>query len=132
MTPAPTSRIRRASAVGATLTGLLAGAAVAARRVEVVGTSMAPTLLPGDRLLVLRLPPAVGRLVVVRDPRQPGRVIVKRCRARLADGSLEVRGDAPGASTDSRHFGPVPRPLVLGRPVYRYHPPAAAGWLLDG
>jgi signal peptidase I len=53
---------------------VLLGAAVARRRfavVRVVGTSMVPTLLPGERLLVRRGPSArvhVGAVVVLRQP----------------------------------------------------------------
>jgi mitochondrial inner membrane protease subunit 1 len=109
---------------------LLAAAAVAALpRTVVEGRSMVPTLLPGDRLVVLPLPPAAGRLLVVRDPRAPARLLVKRCARVLPDGSVDVRGDAPDGSTDSRHFGPVPRRLVVGRPVHRYEPAARAGWV---
>lgn len=58
-------------------------AALAANRSlrRVTGTSMAPRLLPGDRVAVV--PVAARRLrrgdvVVVRDPRQPARQTVKR------------------------------------------------------
>lgn len=89
---------------------------------------MLPTLLPGDRLLVLPRPVRPGCLVVVSHPRNPGLLLVKRADA--ADRrTVTVRGDNPSASTDSRHFGPVPRRLVLGRPVYRYSPADRSGWL---
>ena len=98
-------------------------------RVEVVGGSMAPALLPGDRLLLLRRPlgspgwPAVGDVVALNDPREPMRVLVKR----VADidqsaGTVTVLGDAAEASTDSRTFGAVPRRALLGRAIYRYAP----------
>ena len=94
------------------------------RRVEVAGSSMAPLLLPGDRLLVvslLRL--RVGDVVALRDPRDAGRVLVKRV-ASLRGGTVEVLGDNAAASTDSRTFGPVPLRALLGRAVLCYHPPA--------
>jgi nickel-type superoxide dismutase maturation protease len=98
-------------------------------RVEVEGDSMAPALIAGDRLVVLRIPgvvqplPAPRTVVAVRDPREPSRILVKRVAAVDRDaGTLEVRGDAPDASTDSRTFGPVPRALLVGRAVYRYLP----------
>lgn len=115
----------------------LAAAMLAARtlrRVEVAGGSMAPTFLPGDRLLVLasllRRPswPAVGDIVAVADPRDPGRILVKRVAAvDRPTTTVEVRGDDPGASTDSRDFGPVPLASVVGRAVYRYAPAGRTG-----
>jgi nickel-type superoxide dismutase maturation protease len=102
-------------------------------RVVVEGASMHPTLLEGDRLVVVaplwgrgRLAP--GDVVVVPDPRSPGRVLVKRVvGVDRAAGTVEVRGDAPDASTDSRSFGPVPAASVVGRVVYRYGPPGRSG-----
>jgi nickel-type superoxide dismutase maturation protease len=115
--------------------GALAGAALVAaglsglrwRRVVVEGDSMLPTLEPGDRLLVLagrRAP--VGSLVALADPRDPGRVLVKRVAA-WRHGGVEVRGDNPAASTDSRHFGPVAAEALLGRVVRRYAPAGRRG-----
>ncbi len=97
------------------------------RRMEVEGDSMRPTLLPGDRLLVLRRRRArPGELVVVADPRRPDRLMVKRVAAADHRG-WTVLGDNPPASTDSRAFGPLAR--VEGRPLYRYHPVHRAGRL---
>ncbi len=102
------------------------------RRVEVVGASMAPALLAGDRLVVVRLPwvppfgPRPGQVVAVRDPRRPDRVLVKRVSS-VESGRFVVEGDAAHASTDSRSFGPVPRSAILGRAVYRYAPVGRSG-----
>ncbi|MBA2751535.1 MAG: nickel-type superoxide dismutase maturation protease [Actinobacteria bacterium] len=96
-------------------------------RVEVEGDIMRPTLLPGDRLLVLRRRRASpGDLVVVADPRPPGRLMVKRVAGADHLG-WTVLGDNPAASTDSRTFGPLAR--LEGRPFYRYHPAHRAGRL---
>jgi signal peptidase I len=102
------------------------------RRVEVVGASMAPALLAGDRLAVVRLPwvPLFGlrpgQVVAVRDPRRPDRILIKRVSS--VDGrGLVVEGDAAHASTDSRSFGPVPRSAILGLAVYRYAPVGRSG-----
>jgi nickel-type superoxide dismutase maturation protease len=113
-----------------------AAAALAAvwafRRVVVHGRSMAPTLLPGDRLVVVRVPRwwplRPGVLVAARDPRRPDRLLVKRALPAGAD-TLELVGDNPGGSTDSRTFGPVPRRAVVGVAWYRYAPAARAGRL---
>lgn len=87
---------------------------------------MRPTLQPGDRLVVIgwgRI--RSGDVVAARDPRAPARMVVKRVAATSAAG-LELAGDALADSTDSRHFGIVPWPLVLGRVIYRYFPPDRA------
>lgn len=92
-------------------------------RVRVQGQSMQPTLDDGDHVLVdprPDRPPAVGALVWVEDPRQPSRRIVKRLAGRTADGGLDLRGDAPAHSTDSRHFGPVDPDRICGTVVYRF------------
>lgn len=136
---------------GAGLAGiaLLGAAALWSRleRVAVVGDSMAPGLLPGDRLLVwkVRRPRSAGAggrrrgatsggfrlgdVVVATDPREPERALVKRVAA--VDGSsVWLAGDNPGRSTDSRDFGPVALSSVVGRAVYRYAPATRAGRLL--
>jgi nickel-type superoxide dismutase maturation protease len=93
---------------------------------------MVPTLLPGDRVLVwrgigpLRPPIRVGDLVAVVDPRDPDRVMVKRVAER-AGTEVVVRGDNEGASTDSRHFGPVSAAAIRGRVIYRYLPEERRG-----
>lgn len=118
--------------------GALAAGAAARRwldAVEVRGGSMAPTLLPGDRLLVesstfARRRPRAGELVLAPDPRQPARELVKRVAAVDAEaGTVQLRGDTPAASTDSRAFGAVPSTAVRWRVVARYWPPSRAGRL---
>ncbi len=113
-------RLSVACVVGCALLCTLRIAGV--RRLVVEGSSMTPTLMPGDRLLVvrpLRLRP--GDLVAVPDPRHGGRLLIKRIMT-IADGRVELRGDNPGASTDSRDFGAVPTRRVLARVVRRYAP----------
>ncbi len=93
---------------------------------------MAPTLLPGDWLLVdprayRDQPPTQGELVLVPDPRARTRLLVKRVASVAASGAMDVRGDAPGASTDSRTFGAVLASAVEGRPWFRYWPPSRLG-----
>jgi nickel-type superoxide dismutase maturation protease len=100
------------------------------RRFLVADTSMLPALRPGDRLLIARWPqPRAGDLVVFRDPEAHSTFLVKRVASASADGTLEVRGDNPNVSRDSRHFGPVAPRLVLGRALYRYLPASRRGRL---
>ena len=111
-------------------------------RVAVKGMSMAPTLLPGDHLLVR--PARLLRrrdLVVVADPHAPGRWVVKRVVAlpgesvvvdgrRLEAGEgIVLLGDNPQLSTDSRTYGAVPLSAVHGRAWYRYAPAQRSGFL---
>jgi nickel-type superoxide dismutase maturation protease len=109
---------------------LFAGFAFLARRmldvVEVRGRSMAPTLLPGDRLLVARLSPRLGDVVVATDPRDPRRELIKRA-TRLDACGVDLRGDNPAFSTDTRAFGPLPSNAVTWRAVLRYWPRSRMG-----
>lgn len=125
------------------LRGIALGAGIAtvaaARRwldvVEVQGSSMAPTLLPGEWLIVERRtyagrPPRVGEIVLAADPRHADRELIKRVAAvDPAAGTLELSGDAPDASTDSRAFGPLPIDAVRWRVVARYRPAHRIGRL---
>jgi nickel-type superoxide dismutase maturation protease len=118
--------------------GVAAGISVGRRWLDVVevrGGSMAPSLLPGDRLLVEShtyegRPPRPGEVVLAADPREPERELIKRVAA-IDDGaaSADLRGDAPGDSTDSREFGAVPLSSIRWRAVYRYWPPGRVGGL---
>jgi Signal peptidase, peptidase S26 len=137
--PVPLRRLLLAAGAAAATVGAVAGL-LRPRRVEVVGESMLPSLRPGDRLLLVRLPAAPGTVVAVADPRQPARTLVKRVAAgpggeasvpgggRLRAGrGYVVLGDNPAASTDSAEFGAVLPGLLRGRAVYRYAPPHRRG-----
>jgi nickel-type superoxide dismutase maturation protease len=116
-------------AAGAVIVVTGALRAAGATRVVVEGTSMQPTLEPGDRLLVVRTRRVRGGdLVAVADPRYPGRLLMKRVAA-VQGGWVELRGDNPAASTDSREFGAVPVSEVRGRAVRRYAPSDRRAWL---
>jgi len=98
---------------------------------------MAPTLLPGDRLIVesrtyARRPPRIGEVVLAADPREPGRELIKRVASvDTALGEVELLGDAPGESTDSRAFGRVPLAAIRWRASIRYWPPGRAGQIRE-
>ena len=119
--------------------GVAAGAVLlAGTRVVVEGDSMEPTLAEGDRLVVVRLPRRLvpvlvrrGQLVTARDPRRPARLLVKRV-ASVGPGTVELTGDNPARSTDSRTFGPVAAASVRGVVAYRYAPAGRAGLLRAG
>ncbi len=69
---------------------------------------MEPTYEPGDTLLGLHwFAPRRGRVVVARTA--GGRPLIKRLAAvDRVKGTVILLGDNPAASTDSRHFGPLP------------------------
>ena len=95
--------------------------------VEVRGRSMAPALLPGDRLLVARVgPPRVGDVVLAADPRDGSRELVKRV-AGLDEGGVTLRGDNGSRSTDGRTFGALPPSAVRWRVIGRYWPASRIG-----
>ena len=105
---AATRSLRR---VGAwLLMAAIAGIALRRSFVDVAGPSMEPTLWPGDRLITVPAHPrllAIGQVVVLIDPDDPSHRIIKRIAA--IDGTrVEVRGDDPSRSTDSRRWGAVP------------------------
>jgi nickel-type superoxide dismutase maturation protease len=100
------------------------------RRFRVRDTSMQPALRPGDRLLVLTwAQPQQDDVIVFRDPEWNSTFTVKRVASVTPEGEFVVRGDNPNVSRDSRHFGPVPRSLIVGRAVYRYLPGSRRGGL---
>jgi nickel-type superoxide dismutase maturation protease len=108
---------------------LLAKIASLVSRVEVVGPSMEPTLVAGERLLVRRsnrVKP--GDIIVFVDPTEPSRKLIKRISDTTHAGFV-VTGDNSGASRDSGEFGPVTFDLVIGRAWYRYYPAKSRGKL---
>ena len=107
-----------------------------ARRITVRGRSMAPALLPSERLLIDRLAyvrnrPRANDVVWVLHPSRPELRMLKRlagvpgdtfCGRTLKRGEYWVLGDNAEESTDSRVFGPVRRRDLLGRAWVRYWP----------
>ena len=126
--------VRRGVLIGFTV---YLGVLVANRsQVVVRGPSMEPALWPGDRLVTVpAIPRAIraGMVVVVADPADPTHRVVKRVRE-VGRGRVDVRGDAPDRSTDSRVWGPLPvrsvRRIAVARwpdlrTPLRRQPPAA-------
>jgi nickel-type superoxide dismutase maturation protease len=102
-------------------------------RVEVRGSSMLPSLSPGDwALAVAASRYRRGDVVVVEHPGRPGLEIVKRVVALPGDlapdgrilGAEEfwIEGDRPESSTDSRSFGPVQHEHLKARVRLVYWP----------
>ena len=88
------------------------------RLFEVQGPSMLPGLEPGQRLLVKphrqgQPLPQIGSVVVCRHPTNPGLIMTKRLFG-STNQQLDLRGDNPLESTDSRHFGPVAVDCLIG------------------
>ena len=95
--------------------------------VVIADTSMQPALQPGDKVLVNRWSrPKPGDIVVLHDPEFHTTILVKRVSRWTPDG-IEVVGDNPNVSRDSRTFGRVNTRHVLGKVVYRYLPAERRG-----
>ena len=88
---------------------------------RVSGHSMMPLLRPGDLVLVNRgayrfRTPRAGEIVVARPRALGGKACIKRVIR--ADHLIELRGDHPDDSADSRTFGAVtPQELVGSVPL---------------
>ena len=100
--------------------------------VKVSGSSMSPTFMPGDWLLVKSLggnshPIKINQIYLVNDPERPGIKLLKRVKDieinQIAGDKFEhkywVEGDHP-ASTDSRKWGWLDESEVISRVVIRY------------
>lgn len=100
------------------------GVAALGRRnmVRVAGHSMEPSLWQGDLLFTV---PArscmirLGQIVVIDDPLQPDHDVIKRVH-RIAGDRVDVRGDNPDASTDSRTWGLIDVGLITRIAVRRW------------
>lgn len=82
---------------------------------------MLPTLEPNDEVLVaLGRSVGVGDIVLARHPYQRDLHLLKRVKCVDAEGRLELVGDNPSESTDSRSFGSVSIDSVLGLVTSRF------------
>jgi len=91
------------------------------RIAQVRGPSMVPTLRDGDRVLVWltapRRTPRVGQIVVIELPDRP--LSIKRI-ASVSDDGVEIVGDNPFGSTDSRELGMLPISAIRGVALCRF------------
>lgn len=84
-------------------------------RFVVEGDSMLPLLRPGDVVKVQKTGAVKpGDIVVARHPIQTDLIIIKRVEA-VQGGKITLKGLNPGASSDSRAFGPVRKKHLIGR-----------------
>ena len=79
---------------------------------------MAPTLMPGDRILIRLLSadaplPAIDSLVVAWHPTKADTRMIKRLTS-CHQGRLLLHGDNPSESCDSRQFGALERRQLIG------------------
>ena len=130
-------RPRGLAAASALIATAAVGIGLRRSLMRVRGISMRPTLREGDLVLTVPLPPVSGDgplhgaawearrrlvrpgvMVVLSEPGAREHLIIKRVTAITPDG-VEVVGDDPGWSIDSRTFGSVPhrdvRRIVLGK-----------------
>jgi signal peptidase I len=108
---------------------------------RVYGSSMAPTLNPGEVVVVQERAyasrkPRKGEIVVARPAAGGGRAYIKRIAGvpnervtidgrewQLADGQFFLLGDYKDRSFDSRAFGPVSLDELVGPIPLRLWPP---------
>ncbi|MEM7557417.1 MAG: nickel-type superoxide dismutase maturation protease [Cyanobacteria bacterium P01_A01_bin.84] len=94
------------------------------QRVRVTGSSMTPSLLPGEEVLYNPKAyqqhfPQVGDIVVAMHPDRT-KQIIKRVTSVLEDGSCFLEGDNHYGSTDSRSFGSIPITQILGKVTCKF------------
>eukprot|EP01060_Flectonema_neradi_P004143 TRINITY_DN1271_c3_g1_i1.p1 TRINITY_DN1271_c3_g1~~TRINITY_DN1271_c3_g1_i1.p1 ORF type:complete len:251 (+),score=51.98 TRINITY_DN1271_c3_g1_i1:37-753(+) len=110
----------------------------------VKGKSMQPTL-DGERLLVAKrnnFDLEKGSIYTFRHPNEPSKIIVKRVVGGEGDhfwgqgkaitvptGHIWIEGDNEHMSEDSRHYGPIPSGLVIGKAHGVIWPPKKWKWL---
>jgi len=91
------------------------------KRMRVSGDSMYPTICDGDTLFIdpraySSNVPRVDEIVVARHPYVKDMLMVKRIRAVHHDGTaIDLAGDNPDESTDSRGFGNLNVESLVGR-----------------
>jgi phage repressor protein C with HTH and peptisase S24 domain len=100
------------------------------QRVRVEGSSMTPTLVPGDWLLVRHgAPVRPGALVLARFRHRPELVVIKRAVAEQ-DGGWLLASDNARQGSDSRQYGVADVLARVVRVWRRGGPPSrhGSGW----
>ena len=100
--------------------------------VKVSGSSMSPTFMPGDWLLIKQIrngahPLKLQSVYLIIDPERPGIKLLKRVKevevdeivGEKAQFTYWFEGDHP-SSTDSRKWGWLKQDQVIGKVVVRY------------
>jgi signal peptidase I len=100
--------------------------------VKVSGSSMSPTFMPGDWLLIKQIrkgahPLKVDSVYLINDPERLGIKLLKRIKEVEADEIVGEKaqfiywfeGDHP-SSTDSRKWGWLKQDQVVGKVLLRY------------
>ncbi|MEN9407988.1 MAG: hypothetical protein RLZZ455_1204 [Candidatus Parcubacteria bacterium] len=96
---------------------------VPVKKYTVVGKSMEPSLVEGNRVIASHLAyaisrPRVGHIVIAKHP-VSGIPLIKRV-SRVQKERYFLEGDNARSSSDSRSFGWVTRDLILGKVLYVY------------
>ena len=100
--------------------------------VKVSGSSMSPTFMPGDWLIIKEIrssahPLKLLSVYLINDPERPGIKLLKRIKevevdevvGKRAQYKYWLEGDHP-SSTDSRKWGWLNQDQVIGKVLLRY------------
>jgi nickel-type superoxide dismutase maturation protease len=90
------------------------------RAFRVRGDSMRPTLGDGDVVLVKNASSGtIGDIVLAAHPFKTSVTMLKRVVSIDGDGRVDLRGDNPEESSDSRSFGKIAARDVIGKVACR-------------
>lgn len=88
------------------------------RGIIVEGNSMSPTLENGEKIFIKSAKKIeVGDIVLAKHPYKKSVKILKRVAEITEDGKLNLIGDNPSESSDTRSFGLILTENVIGKAV---------------